>query len=62
MQNDVRIQAGDVQLTGELALPADCRGIVLFAHGTGSTRFSPRNQFVAQSLAAPASARCFSSC
>jgi dienelactone hydrolase len=50
MQNDVRIKAGDVQLTGELALPADCRGVVLFAHGTGSTRFSPRNQFVASSL------------
>lgn len=50
MQNDVKIQAGDVQLAGELALPDECVGVVLFVHGTGGTRFSPRNQFVAQSL------------
>jgi putative phosphoribosyl transferase len=50
MQTDVRIQAGDVQLAGELALPADYRGVVLFVHGSGSTRFSPRNQFVGRGL------------
>ena len=50
MQTDVKIQADNVQLAGELALPADHRGIVLFIHGTGSTRFSQRNQFVAKKL------------
>jgi putative phosphoribosyl transferase len=37
-------------LEGDLALPAGARGIVLFAHGSGSGRHSPRNQFVAASL------------
>lgn len=50
MQTDVRIQAGDAQLAGELSLPTDYRGIVLFVHGSGSTRFSPRNQLVGRSL------------
>ena len=50
MQNDVKIQAGEVQLAGELALPDEFVGVVLFVHGTGGTRFSPRNQSVAQSL------------
>lgn len=38
------------QLTGELVTPADSRGIVLFAHGTGSSRHSPRNRHVAAVL------------
>lgn len=50
MQTDVRIQAGDAQLAGELTLPAGYRGLVLFVHGSGSTRFSPRNQLVGRSL------------
>jgi putative phosphoribosyl transferase len=43
----VRIDAGAVVLDGALALPAEPRGIVLFAHGSGSSRHSPRNAFVA---------------
>src|SRR5271169_5645279 len=39
-----------VGLEGLLGLPKRVRGIVLFAHGSGSGRFSPRNNFVAQAL------------
>ena len=46
----VRIGARGVQLEGELALPKDAVGLVLFAHGSGSGRKSPRNQFVAREL------------
>jgi putative phosphoribosyl transferase len=50
--NDVRIHSGAVWLDGILALPQDPhpQGIVLFAHGSGSSRFSPRNTYVAQAL------------
>ena len=44
----VRISSGSVHLEGELTLPAGATGVVLFAHGSGSSRHSPRNQFVAQ--------------
>jgi dienelactone hydrolase len=37
-------------LHGSLGLPAPAKGVVLFAHGSGSGRFSPRNQFVARQL------------
>jgi dienelactone hydrolase len=37
-------------LPGDLGLPVDAHGIVLFAHGSGSSRHSPRNQFVARTL------------
>jgi putative phosphoribosyl transferase len=43
----VKIEAGSVQLDGILDIPKDTRGIVLFAHGSGSSRYSPRNQYVA---------------
>src|SRR5213593_1706730 len=46
----VRIPAGSVTLDGELNVPASAEGLVLFAHGSGSSRHSPRNQFVAQLL------------
>ncbi len=46
----VQIPAGRVLLGGELALPRAARGLVLFAHGSGSSRRSPRNQFVAREL------------
>ena len=45
---DVEIPAGNVQLDGELIIPEGATGIVLFAHGSGSSRHSPRNQFVAR--------------
>ena len=46
----VVIPAGDVRLRGDLALPARARGLVLFAHGSGSSRVSPRNRMVAGEL------------
>lgn len=50
MSDDVRIGVGRVQLAGRLVLPAESSGLVLFAHGSGSSRLSPRNQFVASQL------------
>lgn len=49
-KTDVKIPAGNVMLEGELALPKEAQGIVLFVHGSGSSRHSPRNQYVAQVL------------
>jgi len=46
----VQIPAQDVMLSGELKIPDPALGIVLFAHGSGSSRHSPRNQSVARSL------------
>ena len=45
---DVTVEAGDVQLPGMLHLPSGATGIVVFAHGSGSSRFSRRNQRVAE--------------
>ncbi len=47
---DVGVQAGGSTLEGRFAAPSDARGIVVFAHGSGSSRFSPRNQYVAGML------------
>ena len=44
---DVRIRAGAAMLEGDLRLPRGARGVVLFAHGSGSGRHSPRNRYVA---------------
>jgi len=46
----VTITSGTLSLQGVLAIPAKAKGIVLFAHGSGSGRFSPRNRFVARVL------------
>lgn len=46
----VHIDAGGVMLTGDLVLPPDARGVVAFAHGSGSSRHSPRNRAVARVL------------
>jgi dienelactone hydrolase len=46
----VHIPAGPVELDGELILPPSAKGVVLFAHGSGSSRFSPRNTYVAEVL------------
>jgi putative phosphoribosyl transferase len=43
----VRIPADSVQMEGMLEIPSDAVGIVLFAHGSGSSRLSPRNNYVA---------------
>jgi dienelactone hydrolase len=48
--SSVHIQAGQVELDGELILPPSAKGVVLFAHGSGSSRFSPRNTYVAEVL------------
>ena len=46
----VKIPSGSVFLEGMLALPPSAQGVVLFAHGSGSSRHSPRNNFVAARL------------
>jgi putative phosphoribosyl transferase len=46
----VKIAAGKITLDGYLNIPGNASGIVLFAHGSGSSRYSPRNQYVARKL------------
>lgn len=46
----VTIPVGELALHGDLAVPRDARGMVLFAHGSGSSRKSPRNRHVAELL------------
>jgi predicted alpha/beta-hydrolase family hydrolase len=46
----LQIPAGEVTLTGDLEIPENARGLILFAHGSGSSRRSPRNQAVAEIL------------
>lgn len=46
----VRIPAGDVLLSGDLTIPADAKAVVAFAHGSGSSRHSTRNRYVAETL------------
>jgi putative phosphoribosyl transferase len=48
--HDVTVASGPVTLRGLLGVPRDARGVVLFAHGSGSGRLSSRNNFVARSL------------
>jgi putative phosphoribosyl transferase len=50
MPHRVTLPAGAVRLGGDLSLPEGPAGVVLFAHGSGSSRFSPRNRFVAGEL------------
>jgi putative phosphoribosyl transferase len=50
METEIQIPARDVTLDGNLTVPDGARGIVLFVHGSGSSRHSPRNRFVAQTL------------
>ena len=47
---EISIAAEQIQLEGDLLIPANPRGIVLFAHGSGSSRLSPRNRHVARVL------------
>jgi dienelactone hydrolase len=49
-ERQVRVGAGGVVLDGGFAVPDGARGVVLFAHGSGSSRHSPRNRFVAEAL------------
>lgn len=53
IQNQTRtllIPANGVRLTGELTIPSEATGLVVFAHGSGSSRLSPRNRQVAAAL------------
>jgi putative phosphoribosyl transferase len=47
---EVEIRAGRVSLPGDLTLPDGASGLVVFAHGSGSSRKSPRNRLVAETL------------
>ena len=47
-ENEIKIPFKGVVLNGNLNLPSGAKGVVLFAHGSGSGRFSPRNQYVAK--------------
>jgi len=46
----VRVPVGNALLEGDLGVPEEARGVILFAHGSGSSRHSPRNRFVAGAL------------
>jgi putative phosphoribosyl transferase len=46
----VHLEADSVELEGELMIPAGAKGVLIFAHGSGSSRHSPRNKFVAEVL------------
>jgi len=48
--NEIKIKIKDVELNGILTIPKNAKAIILFAHGSGSSRLSPRNQFVAKVL------------
>ena len=47
---EINVQAGSVRLGGHLTIPEEAIGVVVFAHGSGSSRHSPRNRFVADVL------------
>jgi putative phosphoribosyl transferase len=49
-EHEVVIPSSDVYLAGLLYVPKEARGLVLFVHGSGSSRFSTRNQYVARKL------------
>jgi pimeloyl-ACP methyl ester carboxylesterase len=49
-KSSVQIPLDGVKLEGELTIPPKAEGVVLFAHGSGSSRHSPRNQFVAREI------------
>src|SRR5437016_9421164 len=48
LERTVSIPVGPIALEGTLGIPPSATGVVLFAHGSGSSRFSPRNRFVAR--------------
>ena len=53
----VHISADSVVLDGLLGVPPETRGLVLFAHGSGSSRLSPRNTYVARAWEPPRTSR-----
>jgi putative phosphoribosyl transferase len=50
LERTISIPAGQLTLEGTLGIPERASGLVLFAHGSGSSRFSPRNRYVARAL------------
>jgi len=50
VEQQIRIAAGGVELPGDLDVPEGARGVIVFAHGSGSSRLSSRNRFVAEVL------------
>jgi putative phosphoribosyl transferase len=48
MESALRIPVGDVEVEGNMFLPQEAKALVIFVHGSGSSRFSPRNQYVAK--------------
>lgn len=50
MNESLKIKVGEVVLEGELILPENPSGLIIFSHGSGSSRFSPRNRLVSQFL------------
>ena len=50
LESPVEVTAGQITLEGNLTIPQNAHGIVLFAHGSGSSRHSPRNRYVAGEL------------
>ena len=49
-ERELELDLGTVRLRGDLVVPADAQGVVAFAHGSGSSRHSPRNRFVAEAF------------
>src|SRR6516225_8932643 len=49
-EREVRVTTAGLELEGNLTVPTEAHGVVLFAHGSGSSRHSPRNQYVARVL------------
>jgi putative phosphoribosyl transferase len=50
VERELEVRVGELSLPGELVVPVHASGVVLFAHGSGSSRNSPRNVFVARAL------------
>lgn len=47
VESDIRVPIADIVLVGSIGIPANAQSVVVFAHGSGSSRLSPRNQHVA---------------
>jgi hypothetical protein len=62
ISREVWISVDSVTLPGELSVPGRAEGLVLFAHGSGSGRHSPRNQYVAQIIREAGVGTCSSTC
>jgi putative phosphoribosyl transferase len=49
-KKEIKIPIGNIELEGGLTIPTESNSIVIFSHGSGSSRFSPRNNYVSQVL------------